>query len=124
MKPNWTIYAARAIAIAWAGFWMWFGIASGIGEKEGVVNLLVHITMPGAIAMVTALAAWRWPVHGGSLLVAEGLLVGLAMAAGVLHPPNLNMAMFLVGAVALPPIVAGLLFLGGGRMSSPSRIHT
>jgi len=69
MQGNWMIYAARTLAVVWAVFWLWFGIASGIGEQEGFTNALVHIIVPGGIAILTALAAWRWPMTGGILLV-------------------------------------------------------
>src|ERR1051326_2579119 len=82
MKGNWMLYAGRALALSWAGFWLWFGIASGIGEKEGIFNLIRHVLMPGGIGMLTALLAWRWARAGGALLAVEGLLIMVAMASG------------------------------------------
>lgn len=109
MRVHWMLYAGRALALCWAGFWLWFGIASGIGEKEGIVNLIIHVLMPGGIGMLTALAAWRWARSGGALLAVEGLLIMLAMAIGALHA---RILLFLI--LALPPFVAGLMILRGG----------
>ena len=114
MKGNWMVYAGRALALSWAGFWLWFGVASGIGEKEGVANFVIHTLVPGGIGMLTVLIAWRWTGVGGALLVAEGLFIMLAMAFGRLIPNSVPRAALLLTILALPPFVAGLLLMSSG----------
>ena len=113
MSPLIAIYAARAISVAWGGFWLWFGLASGIGEGGTPSEVFRHALVPGGIGFVTACVAWRWPGIGGKLLVVEGLLMAGIFAIGLLRPPTVSMAVFLTLTLIVPPIVAGLLFLSG-----------
>jgi hypothetical protein len=119
MNPRILIYAGRAISLAWAGFWLFFGIASGLSENVGPVGALLHAVLPGGVAFLTTCAAWRWPTAGGGLLVLEGLLLAVVMLTGVLNPANPSGALFLVATLVAPPIVAGLLFVGGSWRPRP-----
>lgn len=117
MKLPILLCVARALALAWAGFWLWFGIASGIGERLDTAGVLLHALVPGGLAMLAALTAWRNPVAGGWLLIAESLAVLALMATGGLHPVNVWVTVVLALTLALPPLVSGILFLAAGKTS-------
>lgn len=40
-------FAARIIALLWAGWWTFSGLASGIGEGLDISGILIHTTTPG-----------------------------------------------------------------------------
>jgi hypothetical protein len=117
--PHWNLMeweraGARAISALWAAFWLWFGIASGMGESGQPGDVLLHAAAPGLFFALLAAFAW-WKEHaGGILLLVSGLLTYLAywnMAA------NRGFAFwFTIGSMlALPQIVAGLLFLAASH---------
>src|SRR5258707_14143097 len=95
MRTNWMTFTARGTSLLWAGWWLFFGVASGIGEHEGAANLIVHILMPGGVALISALFAIRCQAAGGFLLLGEGFLLASIMALGVLNPANAGVAAFL-----------------------------
>ena len=102
---------ARLLALTWAGWWTFFGLASGIGEKLKPVGIAVHAAVPGLIFLATALLAWRWPVAGGIALVAEG--VAVLIAYPLVFGPRFPLATvaFVLVTMALPPFIAGTMLL-------------
>ena len=102
--------AARVLAILWAGFWIWFGLASGIAEKLTPGGVLLHTAVPGLFFVLLLVVAWRWEAVGGALLVLIGLLMAVAYPILFRRLPALTI--FLTDlTLALPPLVAGVLFL-------------
>jgi hypothetical protein len=102
------IWIARILSLAWAAWWLFFAVASGIAEGSSTSGVIMHALLgPPAVAfLVVAILAWRWERLGGVLLVATGIGMGIAhytMAHG----------RFLVATLllAIPPLIAGLLFL-------------
>ena len=59
---------AVGLALAWAGFWTFFGIASGMAEGLSPLGILVHGSFPGLLFLVSALIAWRRAPAGSWLL--------------------------------------------------------
>lgn len=107
------IFMGRALGLVWAGFWLFFAVASALGDGGNVWTGLAHALPLGGLAMAAAVAACRWPMQGGLALIAEGaLLLGL-MAYGYLRPGNPNAALFIALTLAAPPIVAGCLVVWG-----------
>ena len=47
-------YIARALALILAGWWTFFGVASGIVEGLIPAGVLLYATMPGLIFLVSA----------------------------------------------------------------------
>ncbi len=107
--------SARVILVLWAGWWMFFVVGSTIagGRKADVP---AGESLKGILAVVVVVlacsgaiyAAWRPPRVAGiaSILIAmlvAGAFLGVGGPAGMLI------------VIALPPLVAGLLFLVGAK---------
>ena len=101
---------ARTLALAWAGFWLFFFVAESAAWRTPVRVALLWVGL-GLLFVVLALIAWRWEIAGGLLLMAAGLLTGVTY--GVWSPTYLpvisRVSTIIVGAI--PPVVAGILFL-------------
>jgi hypothetical protein len=111
MDATWSRSIARALALAWGGWWTFFGLASGIGERLTPLGVLMHTLLPGGLFLATALLVWRWERVGAVLLLLEALLA--AAYAGLGH----RWLTFLLLTLALPPFIAGLLLLAEGQRS-------
>ena len=112
-------YLARLIALAWGGFWVFFGVASGLGERMNAEGVFMHALLPGLVFLASVIIPWIWESWGGILLILEGLFVCVAypmMAKG--HFP-LNTIFFVLLTMGLPPIVSGIFFLFISRKSKP-----
>jgi len=110
-SPSFLIWLARLLALAWGGWWTFFGLASGIGEKLKPVGILIHATVPGLIFLASAILAWRRPLAGGSLLIVEGLAVLIAYP--LIFGPRFPLAtvLFVLLTMAAPPLLSGALLL-------------
>lgn len=100
---RWALWTARALVTAWAAFWVWFNVASGVTEmaEHGPGDLVAH----GLLAVVilgVAFAAWRWRAAGGLALLATAvvfaIVFGFGVAAILLAPPALAGVLLLVSA--------------------------
>jgi len=111
MEAQWLRYAGLGLAWLWAGWWVSFGLASGIGERLSPAGVALHAAVPGLLFVVPAVVAFWWPGLGGALLALEGLvvLVGYPLWARRRFPPATILSMLLT--MALPPLVAGALLL-------------
>jgi hypothetical protein len=105
---------AKVLALAWGGWWTFFGLASGIGERLGPLGVVVHTLVPGGVFLATALLACRRERAGAVLLLSEALIA--AAYAGLGRPYS----GFLLLTLALPPFAAGLLLLAGDQRSPAS----
>jgi hypothetical protein len=99
-------WIARGIIIAWAAWWIFFSIASGIAEMPdlGLMALITHLMVPVEI-LLTLYVAWRWELAGGILLLAEVLFAWYFFN---LHEPK---QLFVALTLALPAALAGVLFI-------------
>jgi hypothetical protein len=105
-SPGHLLTIARILALVWGVWWTLFGLASGIGEGLSAQGIVVHAAVPGLVFLFTALAAWRWELVGGALLMLEGLVTLIFFPfAGTLEG-------FLT--LPVPPWLAGILFLSEG----------
>jgi len=111
MSPRWMRPLAWTVIVVVTAFWLWFGIASAVAERLGALNWIGHIVVPGGVLVVTALVAWRWPIVGASLLIAEGLFVAIAypLTFGRRFPLFTTVMVWLT--MALPSMIAGVLLL-------------
>jgi hypothetical protein len=92
-------------------FWLWFGTASAIGERLGVINVLLHLLLPGGAFLLLACIAWRWRRLGATLLIVAGLAIAVAypLTAGRRFPASTIVMVILT--MAMPPVAAGVLLL-------------
>jgi hypothetical protein len=90
------LWLARGLLILWAGFWLWFNIASAIGESDGA---WWHIGVAAA-TLALFLASWFWPKVGGVLMVAAGMFAARAFG----HTAALTI-------LAIPAATIGVILL-------------
>ncbi|MBN2289342.1 MAG: hypothetical protein JXQ83_08415 [Candidatus Glassbacteria bacterium] len=102
-------WSARILALVWAGFWTWFGLASGLGEGLDPLGVFMHTLLPGLVFLAAALAAWRWEAAGSA-----GLLL-MAVLALVQFP--FARQSFGLATITLPPVIAAVLFILGRWLS-------
>ncbi len=109
-KPGPLLWCARALALLWVGFWLYFAIGSGIGEGAGAGGLVVHILfMPPALLFLAAfLLAWYRPRAGA---IALGL-IGVALAVIYLLVAN-RAQPYVLALLVGPPVGAAVLFWFG-----------
>lgn len=101
---------ARCLTFLWAGFWTYFTVASGlVTAPSGVQGTAMSLL---GLAWLGFGLAWRWPRVGGALLLMEG--IGLLALILILLRKSPSNDWFLIWAMALPAITAGVLFLAGG----------
>jgi hypothetical protein len=99
----WMRRIGLGLLFAWAGFWVWFNLASAFGEPgaHGPARIEVgHLAMAAVIAAVSV-AAWRWPKAGSPALLALS-------AYGCWF---FGFKPFLLVSLLAPPVVAALLLL-------------
>ncbi|MCL5745942.1 MAG: hypothetical protein M1541_18790 [Acidobacteria bacterium] len=112
-RSNLLVYCARALVALWAAFWIWFGLASGLGEGLDFTGVLLHAAVPGLVFAFLALVAWHWETAGGSLLILIALLIAGAYPKMMAGNPRVIFPTIVV--LALPPLVAGILFVAHSR---------
>lgn len=102
-------------------FWLWFGIASALGEKLGAGNWIAHLLVPGGLLLGFLAVAWRWSNPGGMLLVLAGVFVcvGYPLTVGQRFP--VSTSVFVVALMGLPPLLGGALFIGAERLARRER---
>jgi hypothetical protein len=124
LAMKWMRYAGLTLALLWAGFWSYFGLASGIGEKLTPVGVFLHTAMPGLIFLATAAIAWRWEQAGSILLLVEGMIVLIGYPIMFHSRFPRQTIIFVLLTMALPPLLAGwLLLLDWHKSKTPPLIH-
>ncbi len=113
------LYTARALAFVWATFWMAFGISSGIGEGPRLAGIIMHVLFPGVLFVAIAVFAWRWPVHGGIVLMLCGIAVLILYPLQLRRAFSLSTLLLIVATMGLPPLFAGVLMLLHTRKHQP-----
>jgi len=101
---------ARALALLWAGFWLFFFVAESLAWHTPW-HVTAAWTALGVLFVLLAVAPWRWEATGGALLIAAGAAAGVAYA--IWPPAGLPLSARLATDLAFcgPPVVAGILFL-------------
>jgi len=128
---KWMRYTARTIIVLWAGFWVLFVVGEAItGGGHGEVSrkeALKGILTAGAILLIIAggiYLAWRRELVAGVSLMLISLLVLVAYLLRFGASLNLSKMTPVLLVMALPLLVAGILFLISGlskRISPPSQ---
>lgn len=117
MNAKWMRWGGLAMATAVSLFWIWFGIASGLGEGLSPFDTFLHALVPGGAIALVLLAAWRWPLAGGPLLMAAGVAAGFFFGWWARFPAATRL--FMVLTLVAPPVVAGALIIAA-RLRSQS----
>ena len=118
ISSKWLHYIALGLLLLWSGFWIFWGVASGIYEEPGnIVYIVLHAT-PGLVFLASTIIAFRWSVVGGIILLIEGfiVLIGYPILAhrGAFQNPTIVPVII---TMALPPIICGILFIAIRRGS-------
>jgi hypothetical protein len=122
-KPR-KVYGARALALLWAGFWVFFFVGSVMVEPTPS-----HVIVAGSVVLllfaILALVPWRWEAAGGLLLVVMSLPIGatyVIASASIVRNDGSRLPLVVRAITTLvfagPPLAAGILFLIHHRMAS------
>ena len=107
------------MATVWACWWVFFAVASSLGERGGGGAALSPCLIAIVVFLGSAAIAWRRDLIGGGLLVVEGCVVIGAYAVGYLHANSVATVLFVLLTMALPPLLAGALLLRIGWRGRP-----
>ena len=110
--PTRTVERVAWILIAGgAAFWLWFGIASAIGENLGPANAVLHLFVPGGAFALIGVLARRWRTPGAIALIAVGVSVAIAYPLVYIEFFSASTVALVGATMAVPPFVAGILLL-------------
>jgi hypothetical protein len=107
---RWERRGAQLVLAAWALFWIWFGLASGISEHLPPHGLLLHVAVPGLLFAAISFLALRYPTAAAQILLASDALILLAYDEMMGHR-GLAHVLYVGSLLAAPPAVAALLLL-------------
>jgi hypothetical protein len=110
MKANGRRLFARALATLWALWWVFFAFASTLAEGKGFWSVVVPT---GIVLMVfggCAAMAWTKERLGGTVLLLVGAVL-LYASVFWMHHTRIDTKLFVVGTLALPPLLTGTLLL-------------
>ena len=112
-----TIPPRKAERLAWflivfaAGFWLWFGMATAIGQHLGPANVIHHLLVPGGTFAIIGVLALRWRIPAAIALIAVGGFVAIAYSLVYIEFFAASTVALVVATMAVPPLVAGILLL-------------
>jgi hypothetical protein len=109
-------YVALAVGAAWACWWVFFETAEAIGDRQFGQAILFLVAMFGAVAL-----AWKYPLIGAALFLAEGMASIAMFARGWAHHFNPGLFLALFAMMPLPPLAAGILLLLSRRRPRTGR---
>ena len=110
---------ARLISNLWAASWISLGVASGISQGLTFVRILFVLIISGLFFALLQFLARRRAMLGGMLLLLIGLIltVGFPTLSRHLHGNALAFVLFIL---ALPPLVAGIMYMMDFRIRNRS----
>ena len=100
-----TRYLACALALAWAGFWVYFAVATMLSEGTPPPRVVLLVAVLGVLFVTSAGLSWRYALPSGIGLLLEGAAL-LILCSTFFHRSG-----FLIMTLAAPPLMAGLLLL-------------
>lgn len=104
------VFAARSVLFAWACFWVWFGLSSGLSGHLPPLAVSLHLAAPAALFASIAWLSIRHPWTAGWILIAAAAAILLEYNHLMGHRGALYVLQ--VGSIISgPPLVSGLLFL-------------
>ncbi len=105
---------AKSLALVWALWWIFFGVAYAVGEKFSKQALLVLLVFP-LLFLGSAMLPRLSERTGGIVLLVEGFIILVGYPWFTYGRVPLFAIVAVLFMLALPPLVAGFLFLAAGR---------
>lgn len=113
-------YLGLSLVLLWAGFWMFFAVASLSAEPFSRLALL-NVVSFSVILLASIAILWRWETIGGIILILESLFIFIAYPIRFDHMP-LSTVLLVLATMALPPLITGSLSLVNRYMSRASGV--
>ena len=110
---------ARLISNLWAASWISFGVASGISQGLTFVRVVFDLAISGLFFALLQNLARRKALLGGIILFLIGLTLTVALPS-ISRQPHGNALVIVVSTMALPPLVAGIMYMMDWRIKNPS----
>lgn len=110
---------ARSLGLIWACWWIFFALANAVGERFSQQAVLILAFFP-LIFLGSAMLPRLWERVGGAVLLLEGLIILFVYPWITYNQLPLSAILVVVLTLALPPLVAGFLFLTAG-LRKPKR---
>ena len=101
-------YGARALVIIWAAWWLYVILFLSQPYVQGSAAITVGLSLA---LLVSAFISWRWEGIGGAVLIGESLVAAIAFSVSARNSAALATVIQGLLSIALPPLVAGVLFL-------------
>ena len=105
---------AKSLALVWALWWIFFGVAYAVGEKFSKQALLVLLVFP-LLFLGSAMLPRLSERTGGTVLLVEGLIILVGYPWFTYGRVPLFAIVVVLFMLGLPPLISGFLFLAAGR---------
>ena len=116
---RWINFSARVISGLWAGFWIFFAVASSAADfnsrgSASLGGLLIPLSFT-IILLLLALTAWKWVKVGRIVLPLAGVAAFIAYPI-IAKNFTASTKVFVMAALGLPPLSAGVLLITTWRI--------
>ena len=120
---RWMKFLARVISGLWAGFWIFFAVASSADDFNtrggaSLGGLLIPLAFT-AVLLLLAFTAWKWEKIGRIALPVAGLAILIAYPIAVKNFP-VSTRVLVMAALGLPPLSTGVLLIAADRIDRSS----
>lgn len=112
---EWMRWTGGILALLWGILPIYSNLAHAIMLRLGIRAIVLRTLFPGVIFLAVAIVAWVRPRVGAWLLIACAVI--LAVLYGFRTHGNVQTAAIAIAVGALPPALAGVLFLLSARRS-------
>jgi len=108
---------ARSLSLVWAFWWIFFASANAVGERFSQQAVLIFAFFL-LIFLGSAIIPQLWEPTGGIILLLEGLILLVGFPLLTYNQLPFSTIILVMLTLALPPLVAGLLFLAADWQKS------
>jgi hypothetical protein len=105
---------AKSLALVWALWWIFFGVAYAVGQKFSQQAVLVLLVFP-LLFLGSAMLPRFSERTGGIVLLLEGLMILIGYPWFTYGRVPLFAIVAVLFMLALPPLISGVLLLAAGR---------
>ena len=106
---------AKSLALVWALWWIFFGVAYAVGQKFSQQAVLVLLLFP-LLFLGSAMLPRFSERTGGIVLLLEGLIILIGYPWITYGKVSLSATFAVLFMLALPPLISGFLFLAARRL--------